>query len=84
MFFPPKQTPQQLYPLAAISFLEEGMFQKDLFSGEFAIGLDRVISCEPVRVETGSRKFLTFYEHFLTNVHDACLAYNVLRDITIF
>ena len=48
-------------PPTVISSLEEHYFQKNLFAetavGEFAIGWDRVIMCEPVRVETVSRNF---------------------------
>ena len=55
------QTPQQLCPPSVISSLEEHYFQKTLFVetavGDFAISLDRVIMCEPVRVETVRRNF---------------------------
>ena len=55
------QTPQQLCPPSVISSLEEHYFQKNLIAqtavGEFAIGWDRVIMSEPVRVETVSRNF---------------------------
>ena len=51
------QTTLQLHPLAIIFFLENMCFRSICSWGVNAIRLVRVISCEPVRVETESMNF---------------------------
>ena len=62
------QTPQELHPLAVVFHLEEHVFQKNLILEINSIGLVRVISCEPVRVETETMNFSEdsiFYKLFI-------------------
>ena len=51
-------TLQNLHPLVVICFLEEHNVSEEFVLGEFAIGLDKAILCEPVRVETDRKKDL--------------------------
>ena len=51
------QTPLQLRPLAIIFPLKNMCFKINYSWGVIAISLVRVISCEPVRVETENMNF---------------------------
>ena len=57
LYFFLNQTPLQLRPLAIIFSLKDMCFRRICSLGVNAICLVRVISCEPVRVETESMNF---------------------------